>query len=58
MKRSLNERFSDKLKAWFMLFAVVYGILPLGGTLVTSERTLAETQTIVVNPTNCVWDAH
>ena len=41
-----------------MLFAVVYGILPLGGTLVTSERTLAETQTIVVDPTNRVWDAH
>ena len=41
-----------------MLFAVVYGILPLGGTLVIAERNLAETKTIVVDPTNRVWDAH
>ena len=41
-----------------MLFAVVYGNLPLGGTLVTAERTSAETLTIVVGPTNRAWDAH
>ncbi|MGB0630539.1 MAG: hypothetical protein ACPGRZ_07575 [Alphaproteobacteria bacterium] len=59
MKRSSNERISDRLKGGALLFAIVFGILVLsGGPRVTTAETEAATQVIVVDPTNHAWDAY
>ena len=59
MKRSLNERFSERFKGGLLLVAIVFGVLVLSGSpSVTDAETEAATQTIVADPTNHAWDAY
>ena len=59
MKRSANERFSDRLKGGLLLLAIVFGILVISGGPTTTSPAEAEAgQLIVPDPTNHYWDAY